>query len=130
MQDFNKLYNTKFTVESISPTGVVKVGFSAPLREPLEEDNLPPFSETPSEYIFVNFIQNYDGYLSGQEFDFHPLQWDEFGYWCTLQLDFARPLIVSAGDKADEIEVFMHKGYFLREWKPKKKVDECIGSTS
>ena len=69
-EGYNKLSNTKFTIDNISPTGVVTIRFSAALKEPLKEDDLPPFSETPYDLFNVKFIQNYDGYFEGQAFNF------------------------------------------------------------
>ena len=56
------------------------------------------------------------------------MQWDPQGYWCTIQLDFVYPLVISLGEKVDEIEIKLHKEYFLREWTPPKNEEECRNS--
>ena len=55
-ESYDKLQYTKFKVKEVSPTGLVTIAFSAALKEPLEEDNLQPFSETPRDFINVRFI--------------------------------------------------------------------------
>jgi len=53
--------------------------------------------------------------------DFEPVEFDERGRWCTIQLNFTHPLLVSTGDFADEVEIYLSKPYFLRELNTTKR---------
>ena len=43
VEQYKELRNTQFWVQDVTPVGLVTIAFSAALKEPLEEDGLPPF---------------------------------------------------------------------------------------
>jgi hypothetical protein len=45
-----------------------------------------------------------------------------------VQLKFSQPLLISSGDFADEVDIYVFKDYFLRKWYP-AKVQAELGGT-
>jgi hypothetical protein len=43
-------------------------------------------------------------------------------------LDFSEPLLISSGDFADEVTLYVYKDYFLRAWYPAKEKKELGGA--
>lgn len=97
----------------------MKINFDKKLKPPLPEDGYPFFNQTDHGFIYVNFtakVEQEDG--DAQKFSYRPLEFDPEGSWMKVQLTFSKPLLISSGDFADEIDVYVFKDYFLRAWYP------------